>query len=353
MNVELSVVLPFHRVDDFLHQALDSVLASSFRDFELIAVADGDAKEEIAILSERYSADARVKFVLNLGLGLVDGLNTGIEKARGKYIARMDSDDVCAPGRFAEQIAVLRAKPFVAVVGTQVQYVCQHSSVLGVSRYPATVSNGVFSKPVLPQIAHPAAMFRKLQWNQVGAYRKLFLHVEDLDFWNRLLELGKIENLPTVGLSYRVHSGQISSTNANTQISEAYRADIFDCLGIVPDSESWIPAQSSKSSAADSLQWKCGNVFSAMRRAPFRKKMRARQIIGYFVARDAASLFAAKGGVRGLFSSRLSKSDPTWVAISRLLEFPLATSKFLAEVAIQKRQTFGPILGNCRRCAEG
>jgi glycosyltransferase involved in cell wall biosynthesis len=352
VNVELSVVLPFHRVDDFLHQALDSVLASSFRDFELIAVADGDVKEEISILSERYKADTRVKFVLNRGRGLVDGLNTGIELALGIYIARMDSDDLCAPGRFAEQLNVLRVKSRVSAVGTQVQYVCQHSSVLGVSRYPSHVTNGVFSKPALPQIAHPTAMFRKAQWKQVGGYRKRFLHVEDLDLWNRLLEVGRIENLPTVGLSYRVHSGQISSSNANAQITEAYRADIFDCLGIFPDSQSWKPTELSKDGVAETLRWNVGNVVSAMRQATLRKKMRAKQIVGYFVVRDAASIFAGGGGLRSLFSRPLRMSYPAWVAICRLLEFPLSTTRFLAEVASQKRQSFGPKQGVCPRCSE-
>lgn len=224
---EVSVVIPFNIVGPFFQEAVQSVLASDFQDFELILVADKVPFSQLELIKQEFS-DQRISNVNSEGEGLVAALNTGIRRARGKYVARMDSDDICAPMRLTEQARVLDANPKLSVVGSQVEFICEHGSVLGVSRYPTRVRGGPVLKPFGSKLAHPATMIRRSDLELIGGYRELFVAAEDLDLWNRLLRLGGAVNISRPLLKYRQHPAQFSNTRAGEMIVFTHIAASLD-----------------------------------------------------------------------------------------------------------------------------
>ncbi len=224
---QVTVLLPFHRDDAFFREALRSVLDSVGCDLEVLLVADDRAKAALPALRVEFD-DPRIRFSENPGNGLVSALNHGLEIASHELVARMDSDDVCLPTRFQRQAEVLASESSVALVGSQLEIICQHGTVLGQSRYPRSLGRG--TKPYLAKVAHPSVMFRKSLVVQAGGYRGEFEAAEDLDLWNRLLELGGFMNLDTRLLRYRVHKDQVSNTQANRQLRNSYLAGLSAIL---------------------------------------------------------------------------------------------------------------------------
>jgi glycosyltransferase involved in cell wall biosynthesis len=120
MNPKVSVVMPAYNAERFVREALDSVLNQSFSDFELIIVDDCSKDGTWQILTEYAAADPRVVLVHNeQNLGEAGARNSGLQVARGEYIAAMDADDVLLPDRLMLQVNYLDAHPEVGVLAGQ------------------------------------------------------------------------------------------------------------------------------------------------------------------------------------------------------------------------------------------
>ena len=112
----VSVILPAYNAQDTIAESIDSILNQSFRDFELIVINDGstDATEKVIA---QYD-DSRIRYFANPGnQGLIYTLNRGLELSQGKYIARMDADDISLPARFEKQVRILEEHPEIIVCG--------------------------------------------------------------------------------------------------------------------------------------------------------------------------------------------------------------------------------------------
>ena len=112
----VSVVLPVRNGAADLPKAIDTILAQTFTDFELIVVNDGSTDGTAAVLDA--IRDPRVRVVHQENMGLAAALNRGISLARGRYIARQDHDDWAKPTRLEKQVAFMEANPDCALVGT-------------------------------------------------------------------------------------------------------------------------------------------------------------------------------------------------------------------------------------------
>lgn len=223
----LCVVLPFNKVNDLLFQSIDSVLNSTWEDFELLAIADNVGDLDLAVLLNRYSGK-KVKIIKSSGTGIVAALNFGIHLSKSTFIARLDGDDICVPTRFEIQINEMMNNPGLAVLGTQVEYICIHGRTRGYSNYRKFPnSNGVFKFTDSP-VAHPSVMFRRQVFLAAGQYREGFMHAEDLDLWFRMATHGKIQILDEKLLKYRQHQGQISNTFGKLQKIGALKAFLSD-----------------------------------------------------------------------------------------------------------------------------
>src|SRR5882672_2663017 len=133
---KVSVLLPVWNAERYLAGSIESVLDQTFADFELLIVDDASTDGSRALI-ERYR-DRRIRLVENeKNLGVTRSLNLGLERARGRYVARADADDLCAPERLERQVAFLDAHPEVALVASCARWIDEHGAEIGVIDTPS------------------------------------------------------------------------------------------------------------------------------------------------------------------------------------------------------------------------
>jgi len=213
----VSVLMPVHNAGRFLAPALDSILAQTFSDFELIAIDDGSTDDSGKVLTEFAARDGRIRVFTQENRGIVATLNRALELARAPLIARMDADDLSRPDRFAKQAAYLREHPDVAVLSGAMDVIDESGAHLRVAAFPTDPD--AVARELLHRscVCHPAVMARANALRSVGGYRANARHAEDYDLWLRITEAGRVANLPDVLLSYRVHPQAISARHVVAQ----------------------------------------------------------------------------------------------------------------------------------------
>jgi hypothetical protein len=216
--------MPVFNGDRFLREAVDSVLNQSFRAFEFIIINDGSTDSSAAILDSYQRSDSRIRVHHRSNHGLIDSLNCGCNLASGRYIARMDADDVTVRERFEWQIEFMEEHPEVAVVGGGVEFIDGSGKSLGVMHYPrekAELKSAVLRQNVLQ---HPAVLMRKDAFVYAGGYRAAFVDAEDYDLWLRIAEKFELANLSPVVIKYRIHQNQVSKRKVRQQTLSALAA---------------------------------------------------------------------------------------------------------------------------------
>lgn len=229
----VSVLMPVYNGETFLREAVDSILAQTFRDFEFLVVNDGstDGTEQII----RSYADPRIRLVHNeTNLGLIAGLNKGIGLCRGRYIARMDADDISVPERLEKQVFFMESHPDVGICGTWYDSF-DDSGVRTRSRY-ATEHDAICYRQLYQiQLCHGTALIRREVLEKYGLrFDPDFSHAEDYDLFTRLGDHTRLANLPFVGYRVRQHPGEVSIRFRDVQLrnSNRIRHRGFERLGM-------------------------------------------------------------------------------------------------------------------------
>jgi GT2 family glycosyltransferase len=210
--------MPVYNAEAYLAEAVESILGQNYRDFELILLDDGCTDGSTAIMGHYARMDSRVRMIRAPHAGLVAALNEGLACAQGRFIARMDADDLALPDRFSAQVEALRTRPHLAVVGSHVEEIDQNGRRMGL--YIAPVGDRAVARVAEQSspVAHPAVMIRRTVLEALGGYRPEFDSAQDYDLWLRILDAGfEIDNLPRVLLRYRSHSASVSSTRRASQ----------------------------------------------------------------------------------------------------------------------------------------
>lgn len=226
--------MPVYSGEAFLRDAIDSVLAQNFSDFEFLIIDDGSTDASPAII--RSYADPRIHLVHNgKRLGLVESLNKGLDLARGEYVARMDCDDISLPQRLARQVAFMDSHSQIGVCGTWVETIGEPAGELW--RYPSDpeiIRSRLLFESV---IAHPSVMMRRTLFGKAGlSYSPLYPRAQDYELWVRSAKSFGLSNVAAVLLLRRVHPQQMGVRDREEQRAAASRiriAQIVD-LGIEP-----------------------------------------------------------------------------------------------------------------------
>jgi len=211
----VSVVMTVFNTQRYVGEAIQSVLAQTFRDFEFIIIDDGSTDRSPAVIREFASRDPRICFVSRPNTGIVAAANEGIGMARGRYLARMDSDDVCLPGRFETQVKYLDAHPECVLVGSRATVVDPYGSPVfesGQKLAHEEIDAELLGSGGGWAIVQPSAMMRTEAVRRVGAYRGRHNVSEDQDLFLRLAEVGRVANLPEPLLLYRRHYKSVMHT---------------------------------------------------------------------------------------------------------------------------------------------
>ena len=232
----VSVLLPVHNGERYIDDAISSILSQSMGDFELIVVDDHSHDGTAERLAAFARADSRVVLLQSPEQGLVPALEAGRARARGRYIARMDADDIAAPDRFEQQIRSLEANPSLVALGGQVAIIDENGVFVRAGRFPIQAADCRAHLALAAPFCHPAVTMRREALDQCGGYRNAFAPAEDYDLWLRLARFGDFANLPIRVLSYRTHAAAVTSTRAKANAAAAALALVAATCGkeVVP-----------------------------------------------------------------------------------------------------------------------
>ncbi len=197
----VSVLMPAYNVAAYLHEAVASILSQTWGDFELVVVDDGSTDGTREMLRAAAATDARIRLIeMPTNGGIVAALNEGLAACRGRYIARMDADDVALPHRLASQVAAMRAADDVVALGAALEYIDEQGRPLGVTRR-CELDRPLSVCPLL----HPTVMLRaSTLLEQRLAYRPDFRMAEDYCLWLELRRCGRLAATDEVLLKYRL-----------------------------------------------------------------------------------------------------------------------------------------------------
>jgi len=233
----ITVLMPAYNAAPYIRRAMASILSQTFQDFEFLIIDDGSSDGTAEIVESMD--DKRMRLIRNpKNLGLVPTLNLGIDLARGRYIARMDADDISLPRRFEWQYQLMEKSPrVVACSGWSVDVcpgVCNKKNFREADH--ETLLGRMF---VRPPLSHPASFIRRQALLDTGIrYDKRYLHCEDYKLWFDLSKVGKLSNVQAIVLTYQVMETSVSQLHSQIQAKNAKRlrreiiADFFKVRGI-------------------------------------------------------------------------------------------------------------------------
>ncbi len=198
-----SIVIACYNQGRYLDEAVDSALAQTYEDLEIVIVDDGST-DPATHAKTRSLRRPKTRVLHTENQGLPSARNTGIRAARGEYILPLDADDRLAPAYLEKAVAVLEVRPEVGIVYGQAEYFDGQSGTWESPPYS-------LSEMLLHNLIYCSAVFRKADWEQVGGYKPVMKYGwEDWEFWLSLLELGRqVYQLPQTVFFYRRKPGSM------------------------------------------------------------------------------------------------------------------------------------------------
>ena len=207
MNPKVSVLLPVFNAEKTVKRAIDSILAQTFENFELLIIDDSSTDQTSQILESYLKLDRRIIVKKNeKNLKLARTLNKAISISKGIYLARMDADDWAFPERLEKQVAFLDAHAEVDILGTGVLRVSQNGELLKKDLRPTAHEQLIKTIYKTTPFYHPSVMIRKKVFLEIGLYDPTWHRCEDVDLWQRTYKFCKFHNLDEALLEYTVSS---------------------------------------------------------------------------------------------------------------------------------------------------
>ncbi|MFL6029923.1 MAG: glycosyltransferase family 2 protein [Gaiellaceae bacterium] len=283
----VSVLMSVHNDARFVGEAIDSVLAQTLPDLELIVVDDASTDATPAVLGG--CTDRRLVVMRNeQQLGLASSLNAGLDVAQGGYVARLDSDDVAVATRLERQVARLRGDANTAVVGTAVADLDESGERGRTHVMPEGGRllrwHALFSSPFF----HPTVLVDREALDAHGLrYNPAFLESEDYDLWTRLFEFANGDNLSEPLVLKRVHPAQASQRRGDLQRTFQREVALREIRRVAPEVEG-------------ELAWAVG----AHKRARWAARREFLRLLAAFERKHGRDAAVRRAALRALLSPR-------------------------------------------------
>ncbi|HSW61302.1 MAG TPA: glycosyltransferase [bacterium] len=236
MSPKITVLMAVFNGEKFIKEAVDSILSQSFTDFEFIVINDASTDLTVPII-ESYK-DPRITLIHNKkNSGLPASLNTGLDLAKGTYIARMDGDDIALPERLRKQFKLMEINENINICGSWIEAFGDENRIITLPEKDEDIRTGLLFVNCL---AHPSIMMRKGVLDKNGLrYDSSLTSSIDYDLWARAIDKCMFYNVQEVLLKYRVHSNQISVDKQKEQLfnSMKVKKDLLERIGITPTEE--------------------------------------------------------------------------------------------------------------------
>jgi len=235
-NDLVTVLLPVYNAEKYIKNSIESILNQTYCKFLLLIINDGSIDQSLDII-KRYN-DNRIKIInFNQNIGLIKALNIGLDNSKGKYIIRMDADDISELNRIEEQIKYMDSNPAIGVSGCG-------SRTFGESvnswetLYPVEHDDIKVKLTHNTSLSHPTVIFNRALLGSIR-YNDKYQHIEDYELWVRIIDKFKIGNLNKVLLNYRIHSDQISTVYSGEQaiLANELRMKMLSKAGVNPNQD--------------------------------------------------------------------------------------------------------------------
>ncbi len=190
LKVEISVVMSVYNSEQWLKDSISSILNQTFRNFEFIIINDGSTDKSEYIIKSFANKDERVKFLNQSNSGLTKSLNNAISISTGKYIARIDADDISLPDRLKKQYEILESSNNIGLCYTnffEIDHLGKKIRKNIITNKFDLIKNNL-SKGI-NNIAHSSVMFRKSVFDELNGYREKLKKSQDFDLWLRMTEV--------------------------------------------------------------------------------------------------------------------------------------------------------------------
>jgi glycosyltransferase involved in cell wall biosynthesis len=225
----ISVVLPAFNAATTVARAVDSIRRQTWTDWELIVVDDGSKDGTGPIVRALASREPRVRVVTTAHRGIATALNTGVDEARGQFIARMDADDEAHAERLGQQLSLFEHHGELGLVGSLVEFGGDRANAAGYALHVdwmnglVTPQEIALNRFVESPFAHPSVMFRRELVDRYGGYRQGDFP-EDYELWLRWLDAGVVmAKAPHVLLTWHDAASRLSRTDARYEMEAFYR----------------------------------------------------------------------------------------------------------------------------------
>ncbi len=224
---EVSVVLPYFNAENTLERAVESILSQTFPSFEILLVNNNSTDQSLTIAQYLAQKDSRIRLLNEPKQGVDHAMNCGLENSRGRFIARMDADDIAHPQRLEKQVRFLNENPGIGLVGSFVKYVSHNSGTGGFKRFVKWVNSFQTLEEIernrfveIP-VVNPTILFRRELFEKLGGCRHGDFP-EDYEMQLRYLQAGvKMAKLPELLLEWHDYSTRITRTD-NRYSTEAF-----------------------------------------------------------------------------------------------------------------------------------
>lgn len=191
---KVSVIMTVYNEEEYIRKSVTSVLNQTYEDFELVIVNDGSNDRTREILENEFN-DRRIRIFNQENKGRVKALNQALKLSMGEYIAILDADDYCLPGRLKKQVEFLDRNPDVGAVGTAYYRYDEIRREKWIRKYPRENEEIRKEMSKYMPLAHSSIMIRKLCLNEVGYYDEEFDTLQDMELLIRIAKKFKLANL--------------------------------------------------------------------------------------------------------------------------------------------------------------
>jgi glycosyltransferase involved in cell wall biosynthesis len=216
----VSVVMSVYNNEKYVADAIRSILQQNYENFEFVILNDGSTDKSRAVILEFAQSDNRIILVDRfVNKGLPYSLNEMIAISKGKYIARMDADDVSAIDRLKKQVELLEMRTDIDILGGQIALIDGNGTVLNTSKKPLSFADIKLSAEYVCPVNHPTYMVKREVYAALCGYRELFIYAQDYDFILRAIDSGfVIENMTDELLFYRSFPHMHSTVKRQRQL---------------------------------------------------------------------------------------------------------------------------------------
>lgn len=225
MNPLVTVLMPVYNAEKYLSEAIDSILAQTYKNIEFLIINDGSTDNSESIILDYQSNISKIVYVKNeTNMKLIATLNKGLRMANGKYIVRMDADDISKPFRIERQVEYMESHPEIGVCGSYFTVFGEGINKPYIIKRPLGNYNIKASMLFTNAIGHPNVIIRRSVMIDNGVfYDKRLYRIEDWGLWTELMPYCDFANLPYSVLDYRRTSTQETALGVKNPQSRSYR----------------------------------------------------------------------------------------------------------------------------------